>query len=710
MIASPDPRRGVLLALAVEGVIPVLGGCAGALAGGPEGGLAGVAVGQVVERAINLFGARIVERWQLWLKGQSPEVRQAALAELADLSPQEARREAAAALDRFAPDASPADKDVALEYLSIIPRSLDRALLKDSAAGSVSLPATVSFDQPQALLQLLPTSVPPYPAPSELPGTPYRLEEVLGSGGFGTVYRATASSLQHLPFAVKFCLDPTLIAGLHQERSNLERLMKAGGENWSPRIVRLYGYDLNHATPYLVYEYVPGGDLIHYLARRQRQLGRPLNAGEVLALMTQVCEALAFAHGHGLVHRDLKPANVLVDGDTLKLADFGLGAVTAARALQVSRIGATTVPFLAPAEQASLFRGAGTPLYMAPEQRRGAPPDPRHDLYSLGVMWYQLLAGDVSRELHPGWAKELAVKFRVPREHLGLIERCVGWLDERPRDAAELLPLLRQAAEAPAVIPPPPSDEPAGKAPTDAGRRKELARMLMEVENGFLQAHTARADESRAKMYGHSFDPARLVSAEVNRTEAIERLIHEFPEEVQSWGGVSRLHNLESVRRILRHVHLPPLPEPERLRRVVLIAMLKRLARCHADADGRSLVWPVLLGLPVALLLGWLVGEITYSTRHPSYGFFNAFAAVPVDWGANLTGIFFGVGVLLVFIFFTVLSRARNRPLARQQTKELIQEISSEYPEEVKSWGGTAVLRNRDAIWTVVHNLQETLP
>ncbi len=138
--------------------------------------------------------------------------------------------------------------------------------------------------------------------------------------------------------------------------------------------------------------------------------------------------------------------------------------------------------------------------------------------------------------------------------------------------------------------------------------------------------------------------------------------------------------------------------------------MLKRLARCHAEADGRSLVWPVLLGLPVALLLGWLVGEITYSTRHPSYGFFNAFAAVPVDWGANLTGIFFGVGVLLVFIFFTVLSRARNRPLARQQTKELIQEISSEYPEEVKSWGGTAVLRNRDAIWTVVHNLQETLP
>jgi hypothetical protein len=347
---------------------------------------------------------------------------------------------------------------------------------------------------------------------------------------------------------------------------------------------------------------------------------------------------------------------------------------------------------------------------MAPEQRRGAPPDPRHDLYSLGVMWYQLLAGDVSRELHPGWAKELTVKYRVPREHLGLIERCVGWLEERPRDAAELLPLLRKAAEAPAVTPPPPSDAPAGKPPIDAGRRKELARMLMEVENGFLQANTAKADQTRAKMHGHPYDQSRLTTAEANRTEAIQRLIHEFPEEVQSWGGVSRLHNLDAVRRILRHLHLPALSEPERLRRVVLISMLKRLARCHADADGRSLFWPVLLGLPVAVLLGWLVGEVTYSTRYPFLGFPNAFGQVPVDWTANLTGIFFGVSVLLVFVFFAALSRARNRPLAQQQAKELIQEISAEYPEEVKSWGGTAVLRNRDAIRTVAQNLQETLP
>src|SRR5262249_41040183 len=82
--------------------------CAGALAGGPEAGLAAVAVGQVVEKAINLFGARIVERWCAWFRGQPPEARQAPPADLAALSAQEARAEAAAALDRLAPHAYPA--------------------------------------------------------------------------------------------------------------------------------------------------------------------------------------------------------------------------------------------------------------------------------------------------------------------------------------------------------------------------------------------------------------------------------------------------------------------------------------------------------------------------------------------------------------------------------------------------------------------------
>src|SRR5262249_5575071 len=147
------------------------------------------------------------------------------------------------------------------------------------------------------------------------------------------------------------------------------------------------------------------------------------------------------AHRRGLVHRDLKPANVLVDEHgELKLADFGLGGVAA-----------HTAETRGSSAAVSTLRGAGTPLYMAPEQRRREAPDPRHDLYSLGVMWFQVLLGDLSRELTAGWARELE-KAGVPRSQIDLIGRCVGPADERPRDADVLLSLLTAPpAPAPAL-------------------------------------------------------------------------------------------------------------------------------------------------------------------------------------------------------------------------------------------------------------------
>jgi serine/threonine protein kinase len=580
------------LDLAAEGLIPVLGGCAGVLAGGPELGLAGAAVGQVIEKAINFFGLHIVRRWAEWFREQPAESRAAALAELANLSADEARKEAGAALDRLAPDASPADRSLALEYLTAIPRTLDRALLRDPATGAWSLPPTVSFEQSHLLLQLLPTDVPPYPVPSPLPGTPYVLEQLLGSGGFGAVYRATASSLQHLPFAIKFCLDPALTEALNRERSNLERLMKAGGESWSPRIVRLYGYDLDHDTPYLVYEYVPGGDLIHHLALRRQREGRPLDADEVLSVIVQVTEALAFAHGHGLVHRDLKPANVLVDGETLKLADFGLGGVTAARAVQVSRIGATTIDFLSLAEQASLFRGAGTPLYMSPEQRRGAGPDPRHDIYSLGVMWYQLLAGDVTRELHPGWAKELALRFRVPRAHIDLIERCVGWLDERPHSAGELLPLLRDLRPAPTPAAPVESAPltPSAK-PLGTGDQLRQA-LLLSIVKQLHEGHEELARMSGYLKFGAKLAPdwaaGRQRQAERQIETAFETLTGEFPAVVEQWGGRAVLRNRDTVREIVRMLEATSEPQPgEADRPLTLAESLRAVLDSHAEIARR---------------------------------------------------------------------------------------------------------------------------
>jgi serine/threonine protein kinase len=570
-------------------MIPVLGGCAGAIAAGPEGGVAGAAIGHAVEKAISFFGGRIVQRWCQWFQGQPAEGRQAAVAELAAMSPAEARKEAGAAFERLAPQARPEDVDFALAYLSAIPNSIDRALVPDPATGIRSLPATLSFDDPNQLLQVLPTDVPPYAVPSELPNTHYLLEEMVGSGGFGAVYRATTRSLQHLPLAIKFCLDPNLQPALHRERSNLERLMKASVEDWSARIVRLYGYDLEHNTPYLVYEFVSGGDLTHHLAVRRQRKGADLNSDEVLDLILQVTQGLTFAHRHGLVHRDLKPANVLVDGETLKLADFGLGGVSAARAAQVSRIGSTTMDYLTVSERASLFRGAGTPLYMSPEQRRGAPADPRQDLYSLGVMWFQLLAGDVTRELHAGWAKELSVKYQVPAAHLEVIGRCVGWVEERPRDAGELLPML-QALKSP---PPPPVAVPALTAaasgtPSGELRLSVLHALVRQLQEG--QKEAARLASfgkpiALASLLGISMfliavfssggEPLAIVLLFVAaaiagvvfmgnrklRREAdsrVEVTLHtlerDFPDMVQQWGGATMLRSPTMLSGVLGHL------------------------------------------------------------------------------------------------------------------------------------------------------------
>jgi serine/threonine protein kinase len=371
MATDRQKKRNVLLKLAAEGMVPVIGGCAGALIGGPVGGAAGVIVEQSIEKAINRFGRGIVEKWRGWFAKAGPEERAEAVTELAALSPEASRQQARELLIELAPDAAPQDLSFALDYLSALPHSLNRALIFD-VSGRMSLPTTVTWEDSHSLLQLLPQDIPPYPTSMELPGTPYRLEELLGSGGFGAVYRASAPTLQHLPLAIKFCLDRSLLPALNLERSNLERLMRAAGERGSGHVVKLYGYDLEHATPYLVYEYVPGGDLTGYLARHRAETGRPMTPAEVLGAVTQLAEGLAFAHRAGLVHRDVKPANVLVDGAVLKLADFGLGGVAVRMAVERSRIGVTTIDYLSMAERASLFRGAGTPLYMSPEQRRGA--------------------------------------------------------------------------------------------------------------------------------------------------------------------------------------------------------------------------------------------------------------------------------------------------------------------------------------------------
>jgi WD40 repeat protein len=429
-----------LLTLAAESVGPAITGCGKVLASESK---ANGPADRLKVKGINYFGPRIMDAWMSWFETLPAHEQTEALVELAGLPVTDGRREMTEAVERLAPDATAEERRVAIEYLAAIPLSVRRSLVPDPTTGRLTLSPPLTNTNDQGLLRLLPVEAPPYPIQTVLPGTSYELEELLGIGGFGAVYKARNRCEQNLPpRAIKFCLDPAMVASLHRERTILDRLMTAGETAWSNRIVRLYGYALDAQPPFLVYEYVPGGDLTSHLTATRSKTGRGFRPGVVLELIRQVAEALAFAHGQGLVHRDLKPANILVSGTTIKLTDFGIGGVVASHMARGGQVSGTGFTLSTGADQASVFRGSGTPLYMSAEQRRGEQPDPRHDLYSLGVVWYQLLVGDVTRELHPGWPDELIEEFQTPLGHLELIQRCVGYFKKRPADASELLALL----------------------------------------------------------------------------------------------------------------------------------------------------------------------------------------------------------------------------------------------------------------------------
>ncbi|MGE5277088.1 MAG: serine/threonine-protein kinase [Acidobacteriota bacterium] len=204
----------------------------------------------------------------------------------------------------------------------------------------------------------------------------YTLLEKIGEGGMGVVYRAEHEMLRR-PTAIK--LLPPQSAG-EESLKRFEREAQLTARLTSPHTVSIYDYG---RTPegafYYVMEYLHGLDLEHLV----REAG-PLPPGRVVHVLRQVCEALAEAHGVGLIHRDIKPANILLSEvggipDFAKVVDFGL--VKDVRGPADARLTHEDVV-------------AGTPQYLAPETiRNGTSSDPRSDLYALGAVAYYLLTG-----------------------------------------------------------------------------------------------------------------------------------------------------------------------------------------------------------------------------------------------------------------------------------------------------------------------------
>jgi predicted Ser/Thr protein kinase len=205
----------------------------------------------------------------------------------------------------------------------------------------------------------------------ELIAERYELEELVGTGGMSSVYRAHDRLLER-HVALKVLHEQFRDDGDHVERFRHEA--RSVAQLSHPNIVTVIDRGEQDGREFIVFEYVQGENLKQLIAREA-----PLPENEALELGLEIARALAFAHEHGLVHRDVKPQNVLLaEGAKAKVTDFGI-----ARSLDVQG-GLTQTGTV-----------MGTSDYIAPEQARGSKASVQTDIYSLGVVLYELLTGDV---------------------------------------------------------------------------------------------------------------------------------------------------------------------------------------------------------------------------------------------------------------------------------------------------------------------------
>ena len=232
-------------------------------------------------------------------------------------------------------------------------------------------------------------------------GDAYAIERELGGGGMSRTYVALERALSRR--VVVKVLSPELAAGVSVERFKREIMLAAQLQH--PHIVPVLSSGDASGLPWFTMPYVEGESL------RIRLAHGPLATGEAVSVLRDVARALAFAHSHGVVHRDIKPDNVLLSQGSATVTDFGI-----AKAISAARTDAHATLTMA-------GTSIGTPTYMAPEQAAGDPNiDQRSDIYALGCMAYEVLAG------RPPFQGQSPAKLLGA--HLG----------EKPRDVREFRP------------------------------------------------------------------------------------------------------------------------------------------------------------------------------------------------------------------------------------------------------------------------------
>ena len=269
----------------------------------------------------------------------------------------------------------------------------------------------------------------------------YRLETRLGVGGMSTVMLAFDRRLERY-VAIKLLAehladDPTFVSRFRREALAAARLVH-------PNIVQVFdfGFDENQGQHFIVMEHVNGRSCAELLRDRGR-----FELSDAVEVVAQACRGLDYAHRNGVVHRDVKPGNLLVSEDgVVKLADFGIARATDQSS--ITQVGSVL----------------GTAAYLAPEQARGEEAGPRSDIYSLGVVAYQLLSGRLPYEASS--LAELALKQQssapppldelnpsVPRELADAVAQAIAIdPEDRPADALSFAEAVRRGARGVALL------------------------------------------------------------------------------------------------------------------------------------------------------------------------------------------------------------------------------------------------------------------
>jgi predicted ATPase/class 3 adenylate cyclase/tRNA A-37 threonylcarbamoyl transferase component Bud32 len=333
----------------------------------------------------------------------------------------------------------------------------------------------------------------------------YQVLEQLGKGGMGAVYVAEQQPLER-----KVALK--VLRGRHhhdaEARERFVREARAASRLNHPNIATVYDFGTAEDGPFLAMELVEGVTL-------KQKMIRPLPWRRAISLVTQIARGLAAAHCHGIVHRDIKPANIIVsesgDGEWVKILDFGLANMTEEESVELTDQGVVM----------------GTAAYMSPEQCHGVKNDVRSDLYALGVVLFEMLAG--RRPFLGGTPTELVIAHAtepppkladvtedVPAAVCALVDRLLSKNpDERPDDGAVLVQALdaivREIDEADVSaglswLPPDRDDAPLGKVTvvfTDIEGSSQLWDRAPKAMRAALDLHDAVMREALRKTGGY---------------------------------------------------------------------------------------------------------------------------------------------------------------------------------------------------------------